>query len=911
MTTRSPPVEPEEFRGQTLTPVSPKPIHYPAPANIPVLEKQMDPVFNDTATHYPPDDALQDQVSNHSSSDSLYADQPNAADQQHNQSGAPAPVNAADDEYARSLEFEDGQGADNQDTSKIESFAPQPSHIPADAPSDAAFAPSQAGQAASYQPFEPYPNATAASNNQASVAHGGIAQEPSNGTAAQNTSNEGGVDFQALLDNLSNASVPPDPAAAHAVSQPQMPAASAAAAPLKSPTTSALPGNPNLPPRPPPQEKPATHPNYTPGEDIRSYHPHAQKNSASTYRNQSGLPPLMTSGAQGTAAPGLPATGYQQNPASAMSQRTSSPSTPKYRQRESVDRRDDKDGVDDSDVPWGPEVQKLYDEFLQDERVYVTEGQWDKFPPNSRLFIGGLLKRPDSCGPPDHAGNLPTEKVTKRDLFHLFHRHGKLAQISIKQAYGFVQFLDAEACLGALQAEQGQPVRGRKIHLEISKPQRSTRNSDTQSLRNGARRRSRSPDYSRGGTGPAPRNVDRYTGTGGPGGSPRRDEFRRGRDDYRPGARSPSPRGYRRGGRDRSRDRYDGRRRSRSRSPYGRGSRYRSPSPRSRDPDDDLPLPRRLPRDVPDVQILVLQPQEVDRYYSGGDSQANEFAWLTPDDRTFIAWVERTFQEHGIRCDVLLLSPRLDEAAVVRRQILEGVHAVSRITHPCTVTGKIPLQVFNRSAGAANVTFEEYENLDVATCAHLIKRSKDQNQAAIAQSQAPAFQVSYGMPPAQYGMPPQQPPVPFGAPQQPVPGGAAPDVASLISNLDSDSLQKLLATIQQPGQQPAAATSSAGVTPDLSRLLGGAVQPGQPQAAPAQAFPPQQPQAWQQHPPPQPGANPFASLQGNPALAAYLGGQQPGSAPQQPHIQQQTAGVPPSGKPDMQEIMAQLAKYRR
>ncbi|KAL1394058.1 putative arginine/serine-rich splicing factor [Phyllosticta capitalensis] len=890
MTTRSPPIEPEEFRGQTLTPVSPKPIHYPAPANIPVLEKQMDPVFNDTATHYPPDDALQDQASNHSSSDSLYAEQPNTADQQHNHSGVPALVNAADDEYARSLELEDGQGADNQDTSKIESFAPQPSHIPADAPSDAALAPTQAGQAASYQPFQPYPNATAASNNQASVTEGSVIQEPSNGTATQNTSNEGGVDFQALLDNLSNASASPENAFAHAANQPQMPAASAAAAPLKSPTTSALPGNPNLPPRPPPQEKPATHPNYTPGEDIRSYHPHAQKNSATTFRTQSGLPPLMTSGAPGTAAQGLPpAAGYQQNPASSMSQRTSSPSTPKYRQRESVDRRNDKDGVDDSDVPWGPEVQKLYDDFLQDERVYVTEGQWDKFPPNSRLFIG----------------NLPTEKVTKRDLFHLFHRHGKLAQVSIKQAYGFVQFLDADSCLRALQAEQGQPVRGRKIHLEISKPQRSTaRNSDTQNSRNGARRRSRSPDYSRGGTGPAPRNVDRYTGTAGPGGSPRRDDFRRNRDDYRPSARSPSPRGYRRGGRDRSRDRYDGRRRSRSRSPYGRGNRYRSPSPR-RETEDDLPLPRRQPRDVPDVQILVLQPQDVDRYNSASDSQANEVAWLT-EIRSFIAWVERGFQDMGIRCDVLLLSPRLDEGAVVRRQILEGVHAVSRITRSCAVTGKIPLQVFNRSAGS-NVTFEEYENLDIATCAQLIRRSKEQSQAAAVQPPAPSYQMSYGMPPAQYGLPPQQPPVPFAAPQQPAAGAPAPDVASLISNLDSDSLQKLLATIGQPGQQPTAATPSTGITPDLSRLLGGAAQPGQPQAFP----PAQQPQAWQQQPPSQPSANPFASLQGNPALASFFGGQQNASTPQQPPLQQQAAGAPPGGKPDMQEIMAQLAKYRR
>lgn len=60
-------------------------------------------------------------------------------------------------------------------------------------------------------------------------------------------------------------------------------------------------------------------------------------------------------------------------------------------------------------------------------------------------------------------GNLPSERVTKRDLFHVFHKYGKLAQISIKQAYGFIQFLDAESCHRALQAEQGGLVRGRKI----------------------------------------------------------------------------------------------------------------------------------------------------------------------------------------------------------------------------------------------------------------------------------------------------------------------------------------------------------------------------------------------------------------------------------------------------------------
>jgi hypothetical protein len=62
-----------------------------------------------------------------------------------------------------------------------------------------------------------------------------------------------------------------------------------------------------------------------------------------------------------------------------------------------------------------------------------------------------------------NSGNLPTERVTKRDLFHIFHQYGKLAQISIKQAYGFIQFVDASACKHALDCEQGAVIRGRKI----------------------------------------------------------------------------------------------------------------------------------------------------------------------------------------------------------------------------------------------------------------------------------------------------------------------------------------------------------------------------------------------------------------------------------------------------------------
>lgn len=61
------------------------------------------------------------------------------------------------------------------------------------------------------------------------------------------------------------------------------------------------------------------------------------------------------------------------------------------------------------------------------------------------------------------SGNLLSERVTKRDIFATFYQYGKLAQISIKQAFGFVQFLHPESCNEALTREQGAMLRGRKM----------------------------------------------------------------------------------------------------------------------------------------------------------------------------------------------------------------------------------------------------------------------------------------------------------------------------------------------------------------------------------------------------------------------------------------------------------------
>jgi hypothetical protein len=53
--------------------------------------------------------------------------------------------------------------------------------------------------------------------------------------------------------------------------------------------------------------------------------------------------------------------------------------------------------------------------------------------------------------------------VTKRDVFHLFHKYGKVAQIAIKQAYGFVQYYTADSCYAALDHEQGAVIRDKKM----------------------------------------------------------------------------------------------------------------------------------------------------------------------------------------------------------------------------------------------------------------------------------------------------------------------------------------------------------------------------------------------------------------------------------------------------------------
>jgi nuclear polyadenylated RNA-binding protein 3 len=269
------------------------------------------------------------------------------------------------------------------------------------------------------------------------------------------------------------------------------------------------------------------------------------------------------------------------------------------------------------------------------------------------------------------------------------------------------------------------------------------------------------------------------------------------------------------------------------------------------DEDAALGIPRRDARDVPEVQIILLEEL----------------------DRNFISWVEGEIRGRGLKSEVMFLSARLPVDVVVRRQILEGVLAVVKLTHKAQQTSRIPLQVFDRTRGADNVRFDEYEDLEPRIAAELVIREKQKQLTA----PAPAA-VAYGQQAGQqYGAPAAQ---------------AAPNLGSIVGQLDNATLQKLLGTlnapIQSPNPQQQQQQNQGNGQVDLAGILGGLM-----------GKPTQQPQQQQQQYPPQQQAQ-YATHNLNALLGAAGLGQQ---------AQGQVQGG--QSAEDVQNIMAQLARFRQ
>lgn len=485
MTLGSPPENPEyTSEPKVLTPVSPKPLHYPVPSNIPVLENQIDPVFNLTTSHMAEAAPQQPQSQLDSSFTAEYPS--NGASQ------TSPNYDMSNQTAGQDVSSSAGEGSGEAQVQQAGANS-QMSYDPARYQATEASSEHDRLQASQNPPpplsassaHEPTPTSSDVDTQRQPLSlFSIITQSQPNGVTASGADNTGGIDYQQLLQTLSPSTANPSqtegaalPSTAFDTSNTQPPPPG-----VDSSSATAVSGPPaGLPPRPPPQEQPSIHPNYTHAKDIRDYHPHSQhpalnptSQQSNAYRSTSqsypAAPYQAVPGANGLPPP--PLASFQQQSAPYPSQ-SQSPNS-QARAREVLEsQREIKQAageiLDDDDAPWTPERQRQYDNFLDEERRYVTEGNWEQFPHGSRLFVGKKIEKFNKpVQTADGAtGNLSSEKVTKRDIFHVFSNYGSLAQISIKQAYGFVQFLSTDDCTRALQAQQGRIIRGKKIRKSV------------------------------------------------------------------------------------------------------------------------------------------------------------------------------------------------------------------------------------------------------------------------------------------------------------------------------------------------------------------------------------------------------------------------------------------------------------
>ncbi|OAA73611.1 Nucleotide-binding, alpha-beta plait [Cordyceps fumosorosea ARSEF 2679] len=805
----------------SLSPVSPSPVHTAAPLVVPALQDTVDTIeamaaavadAPDTAIESmanPTNEAAQDEFVDDDSLDGAYVEDsepqlPNTAD-----SGNQDP----NDDYAKMFDSPAGsdQAEEDRDASVDVSAAPatvsQPRSIQAQ--NDTASSPVSASgnQISSSAPVFPASQPAAQSlaghdtNVPALEAVDATAASPTDAHPDAQPSEQvdtgSALNFQADEPHGSASPSAIQPSAIQPDGQQDTTSHNA------SPTT--LASTSSLPPRPPVLQ-PTTHSYGQISSQGPVQTPQTATGAPRNLKESGGTLPLAPEVAHGSSAPSAPQT------ASAH-----------------VDHAHD-------------EYQRLWDQFIVDERQYMSEAKWDRFPEGSRLFIG----------------NLSSDKVSKRDVFEIFHRYGRLAQISLKSAYGFVQYHTVEEGKRAIQNLEGFEIKGRRIHLEASKLQDKSK-----------KERNKSPE--RGGRGrDAPRKGDKYHD----------------RDDRR-GSRHHSPRRQGHHGRDDSyggRDKFhdSSRGRDRSRSPgYGRHDkgryRQRSNSPyggRSRHQDKEIDLPSRYGADVPDIQIIIQQ--EV--------------------HRDFLGWVEQAFRDKGLRAESMYLKPRFPKDKVIQRQAAEGVHAVVELDMRAQNLGKIPVQVFDRSSGSSNVRFDQYVDLDPATAGEVVLRAKASAAAATAAVYTHQPYGSYQQP---YQPPVQQHPPrgdPYGgaahppaAYAQPLPAAGIPamaDVAKLVGQVDNATLQRVLSAMAATPPSnaiPAAAVPQPGhAQVDIQALLGAL------------------------------GSNPAAQAPPVAPAAAHYGGAYGSAQAGPPHHGPRAPSDPVNGdSAAVQNIMTQLSRYRQ
>jgi hypothetical protein len=394
--------EPEIFHTKPSTPVSPVPTHFPLPSKFPILQKQIDPVFNQTSTHMASSDAAseakpaesqaipEDEIDAEGDSvdENDFSDPFEEADEPEKPESSSIPAvqkTDADDEYAMTFDS-DGPESEAEASSVDDNAAPaQPTVSPEthieSSPNPVQSTETHTTSAVASVSHEPSPSVTATqmpSNNDAKSSSNGTSQAQASTTSAYEGIANGDIDIQQLLDNIT----------ANAETQSSKDGTTPAVPPTSATTASAIPVS-GLPPKPAVLGTPAMHPAYAPQDDIRKYHagPSFPAPPGTAYRAP-GAPGAIVA----SSLPPPPSASFLGPPPGLTPPPGVVPSLPPPGRPEAGARggHAHEDGHDEGEVQWGPDIQKLYEAFLADERHYVAEGTWDKFPVGSRLFIGRL-----------------------------------------------------------------------------------------------------------------------------------------------------------------------------------------------------------------------------------------------------------------------------------------------------------------------------------------------------------------------------------------------------------------------------------------------------------------------------------------------------------------------------------------
>ena len=381
-----------------LSPVSPSPVHAASPLVVPALQETVDTIDAMVAAvvasgsragddHLPVPDATGPIDGGDIVDDDPYSDDaPAETAVEPQKTEVP---NSNDDDYAKT--FDSPIGSDELDGQNEHPEAhshsvSQPSGSVGNFPS-----------IASHSVIDP--SLTQGSDINPEVNRGSaisFSQQPHNpASAEQNTAppahvpgdtqndasqSEPSIDLQRLVADLTAQSTEPNP---NPTPDPNAVKATQAAAPSSTSISSGLPSSASLPPRPP-------QPNTASQAFVSQHHPGASGLSLAanpTAPSVSGQPlQLVAAGAPGTSTGAI--TNLPPPPGSGLSSSATvntlnapnyAPHAPSYH----TDRPED-------------DYRSKWEQFLSDERQYMSEAKWDRFPEGSRIFIGTFARKSKS-----------------------------------------------------------------------------------------------------------------------------------------------------------------------------------------------------------------------------------------------------------------------------------------------------------------------------------------------------------------------------------------------------------------------------------------------------------------------------------------------------------------------------------